>query len=277
VSALVKYPSTLHLEGSKCAGGQTMPGQAAFGSLPDGLRVLEEKVDGDHCGIGYDPHDGTMFLQSHGAAVDPSDPRFFLFAEWAYSLESWLRETLGRRYVVFGDWMQHKHTVFYDRLDHLFLEYDVCDREAESFLSTEARGRLLSGLPLVPVPILSSAPALSLPDARKAILGSDGRRTSAFKTPKWRENLATACREVGGDPQAVAMETVQDDAGEGGYIKVEDGDVVLGRYKFILPGFMETIAASGSHWSSRRRLANLLAPGVDIFDFPSSTEAYSSR
>jgi len=64
---------------------------------------------------------------------------------------------LGARYIMYGEWMYAKHTVFYDRLPHTFLEFDVYDRKARVFLSTKARRALLTGLPIMPVPVVLRA------------------------------------------------------------------------------------------------------------------------
>lgn len=40
-----------------------------------------------------------------------------------------LYEVLGRRYVMYGEWMYAKHTIYYDLLPHYYMEFDVLDRE----------------------------------------------------------------------------------------------------------------------------------------------------
>ena len=52
---------------------------------------------------------------------------------------------------------------------------------------------------------------------------------------------------------------------EGIYIKVEDGDYVTDRLKFVRGSFLNTILDSESHWIKRPIIANCLADGVDLF------------
>ena len=76
---------------------------------------------------------------------------FALFKTWAQTHAEALRACLGHRYVLFGEWLFAKHTIFYDRLPHYFLEFDVYDRVADRFLSTPARRALLAGAPVQPI------------------------------------------------------------------------------------------------------------------------------
>ncbi len=260
---LVRYPSTTHLAGSKHAAGPGDPSQAPF-PAPGGLTLVwEEKVDGDHLGFGFAPGDGRPFLQAHGREVDVAAERSLApAADWLGSFDVEAYEALGERFVVFGDWCALKHTVFYDALPHPFLEYDVFDRVGGAWLSTAARRRLLAGLPVSSVPVLHEG-RLDGPEAARALLAPGGvPRRSAYKTGRWREALDEAARAAGLDPGRVAAETDPSDAGEGLYLKVEERDRVVGRHKFVRPGFMETILASGSHWRGRRPVRNAVAAAM---------------
>ena len=55
-------------------------------------------------------------------------------------------EVLGTRYVMYDEWVYAKHTVFYDKLPHYFLEFDVLDRQTGRFLDTPSRCELLTPL-----------------------------------------------------------------------------------------------------------------------------------
>ncbi len=52
---------------------------------------------------------------------------------------------------------------------------------------------------------------------------------------------------------------------EGIYIKVEEGDYVLDRLKYVRPTFLNAILDSESHWMNRPLVANKLADGADLF------------
>jgi hypothetical protein len=52
---------------------------------------------------------------------------------------------------------------------------------------------------------------------------------------------------------------------EGLYIKVEEGDAVVDRYKYVRGHFVQQILDSGSHWLERPIIPNRLKPGITIF------------
>jgi hypothetical protein len=54
----------------------------------------------------------------------------------------------------------------------------------------------------------------------------------------------------------VVRETDMSEDMEGLYLKLEDADTVLGRYKWVRPSFHTAILDSGSHWQDRPIVAN---------------------
>jgi hypothetical protein len=167
---------------------------------------------------------------------------------------------LGDRHVLYGEWAYAKHTIFYDRLPHYFLEFDVLDTATGDFLSTPRRRELLAGLPIVSVPVLAERAFDSVNDLA-ALIGP-----SAFKTPDWKAALAGAARAVDHcDADRTVAGTDPSPLMEGLYVKVEEGGRVAGRYKLIRASFLSAVIGSESHWVGRPIVRNLLAPGVDIF------------
>lgn len=53
---------------------------------------------------------------------------------------------------------------------------------------------------------------------------------------------------------------------EGIYIKVEEGDYVVDRLKYVRSSFLNTIMDSETHWIDRPMIPNRLKPGTDLFD-----------
>jgi RNA ligase-like protein len=153
---ILKYPRTLHLRGSTLQQDDD-PDQVSMASLKGkGNFVFEEKADGANAGLSFDPGDGDMVLQSRGHSLDGGgrERQFDIFKSWAQTFERDFREALSTRYVAYGEWMAAKHSEFYDNLPHLFLTYDLYDREKNAFLSTPARARVLDGLPIVPIHVV---------------------------------------------------------------------------------------------------------------------------
>lgn len=255
-----KYPRTHHIEGSRLQPGDHDLSATPLESLAGAHLVIEEKLDGANAALSFSA-DGILRLQSRGHYLTGGarEKHFAFFKTWASVHQRALFERLADRYVVYGEWLYAKHTVFYDRLPHYFLEFDVFDRERGEFLSTPRRGELLAETPVASVPVLwrGETPALA---ALRALIAP-----SLYKSEAWREQLAEAARDAGQDPHRVALETDPSDQSEGLYLKVEDGDRVIDRLKLVRATFLTSVVDSGSHWIDRPIVPNQLAPEVELF------------
>ena len=255
---IVKYPRTPHLAGSRLQPGDEDLDAVPFAEIAGAHVVVEEKLDGANAGICFDD-DGGLLLQSRGHYLTggPRERQFALFKAWASTLRHGLWEALGSRYVLYGEWLYAKHTVFYDALPHYFCEFDVYDRADGVFLSTPRRRALLDGLPIHSVPVLHDGTATSL----RALTDLIGQ--SRCRTPAWRAALSAAARAAGVDPERAAAESDRAEEMEGLYLKVETAEHTVGRLKWVRPSFLTAVNDSGSHWLDRPIIANGLAdPGA---------------
>ena len=260
MTSLAKYPRTQHVEGSRLQPGDEDLTQVPLQALVGAHVVVEEKLDGANAGLSFDA-DGGLLLQSRGHYLTggPRERHFTLFKSWAQVHRAALHARLGARYVVYGEWLFAKHTIFYDALPHYFLEFDVLDRDRSVFLSTDARRRLLEGMPLCSVPVLVEG-VIARADALQAMV-----RPALYKTPDWKARLGVAAQAQGYDPMRAARETDASDLAEGLYLKVERDGVVQQRLKFIRASFSTTVLDAGDHWLDRTIVPNGLATGVDLF------------
>lgn len=258
---LLKYPRTRHLEGSRLQSGDEDLKSVRFGAIKNQHLVLEEKVDGANCGISFD-EDGTMLLQSRGHYLcgGYGERQFDMFKTWAGCYTTRLYEVLGKRYIMYGEWLYAKHTVFYDALTHYFMEFDIYDRENGVFLSTQRRRELLSGCEfLVSVRVLFEG-RLTSADELASYLGR-----SAFKSGNWQQELERQCGNLNLSYELAQRQTDSADLMEGIYIKAETGDVVVERLKYVRSSFLNTIMDSETHWLNRPVIPNRLRPDSDIF------------
>lgn len=255
MSDLRKYPRTHHILDSRVQPDDEDMRASSFDEIAGRHLVVEEKVDGANAAISFAP-DGRLMLQSRGHYLTggPRERHFDLFKRWAHEISDAIRPILQDRFVVYGEWLYAKHTIFYDALPHYFLEFDVLDRRQEIFLSTPARRRLLSGLPLCSVPVLHEGPV------RDATMLQALVRRSAFKSQNWRERLIECARPPEHRRHLVEQQTDKSDLMEGLYIKIEESDSVTGRFKYVRRDFLATVLDSESHWQSRPILPNRLAP-----------------
>lgn len=256
--ALVKYPRTRHVEGSRRQAGDDATDHK-LATLAGQPVVATEKLDGANCAVSFTT-DGRLLLQSRGHYLTggPRERHFALFKTWTNMHAPALFSALGSRFVMYGEWLYAKHTVFYDRLPHYFVEFDLLDREAGVFLSTAARREVLYGLPVVPAPRLHNGPVSRLADLDRLV------GPSLYKSAAWRDALVRAAEASGSRPDHVARQTEDSDLAEGVYLKQEAGGRVIERAKYVRADFVQAIATADDHWQSRPILPNALAPGIDI-------------
>lgn len=258
---LFRYPRTPHLEGSRLQEGDHGHDHVPYRELR-GLRlVVEEKLDGANTGISFSPA-GELLLQSRGHyLVGGGRERQFNFIKaWAQAHADWLLQRLEDRYVMYGETMSKKHSVFYDALPHHFFEFDVLDRRTGQFLSTAARRELLAGGPVLSVPVLYEGLAPARLADLKALL-----RPSLAKTARWRDAFEATVRREGLDLALAWKQCDKSDLSEGLYLKVEADGQTLGRYKWVRADFVQAILASEKHHSEQPYVPNQLAPGVDLY------------
>lgn len=257
---IYKYPRTHHIEGSRLQPGDEDLDSVPFSAIASQFTVVEEKVDGANAAISF-ASNGQMLLQSRGHYLTGGEreKHFNLFKQWAYTHTETFWKVLGDRYILYGEWLYAKHTIFYNALPHYFLEYDVLDRQEQQFLSTQSRKQLLAELPLVSVPVLFAG---QLKSHKQLIEFIDN---SHYIEPGHLEQLRQVCQEKGLDAERAIAQTDRTSLMEGLYIKVEEDQTVIARYKYVRPSFLTTMLQSDGHWLNRPIIPNLLRPNVDLF------------
>ena len=292
---ILKYPRTPHMEGSRLQAGDEGYEHVPYSRIAGRYGVLEEKIDAANSAESFSPG-GELLLQSRGHYLmgGGSERQFGLYKRWAAAHEDRLLSVLEDRYVMYGEWAHKKHSIFYDNLPAYFNEFDIWDRSREVFLDTEQRHQLLSGVPVLPVPVLYRGilpPRLEdlfelvrqawRPDTlwpNELMPGKPKKRSagqapnladrlfhSLGKTPRWRENFENTVNQAGYDLQKCWSQADQSDKLEGLYIKIEENGEVVERYKWVRADFVQSILDSKVHHAKQPFIPNGLAPGVDIF------------
>ena len=212
---IYKYPRTRHLEGSRKQSGDEDLKSIPFCEIEGNYLVLEEKVDGANCGISFGS-DGKMYLQSRGHFLNGGygERQFDLFKLWAGCFEAQLRQLLGNRYIMYGEWLYAKHTVFYDCLPHYFMEFDIFDKKEKQFYSTRKRRELLQDFPFIhSVRVLEQG----YYNSTEEIAGHIGPSLFISKTAE--QNFLAQCKKGGVDAERAARQTDLSGTMEGIYIK----------------------------------------------------------
>lgn len=259
--AFVGYPSTVHLEGSRLQQGDKKRLIQPLAGLAGKNVVIEEKLDGANSGLSFS-EGGDLLLQSRGHYLLGSnrERQFGPLRRWAEFHSDALLDRLEDRYQMFGETCYAKHSVFYDAMPHWFHEFDLWDRKDNCFLSTSRRRELLVDSPVLSVPVLYEGPMPTDPAMLWSLV-----RPSLAKTTEWRTTFEQTVGRQGLPLPLCWKQTDRDDKGEGLYLKVEDGDHVLGRFKLVRHTFTQTILDSESHHQRRPIIPNVLAPAVDLY------------
>ncbi len=262
-----KYPRTPHLEGSRLQPGDEDLSQIPFACIQGKHIVVEEKVDGANTAISFAP-DGTLLLQSRGHYLTGGyrERHYNFLKQWANVHKDVFFEVLGTRYILYGEWLYAKHTVYYDQLPHYFLEFDLFDREEGNFLDTHRRHTMLSGLPVFSVPVLAEGTFQNKED----LLCLLGR--SRFISEGKEESLRKISEQLGLDPQRQLRETDASDTMEGLYIKVEENERVADRMKYVRASFLQTVEQSETHWLDRPIVPNGLRVPMEQLYLPKHPE-----
>lgn len=255
---LKKYPRTPHLEGSRLQPGDEDLSQIPFACIRGKYLVVEEKIDGANTAVSFS-EEGELLLQSRGHYLTGGyrERHYNLMKQWATIHQDAFFEVLGTRYIMYGEWMYAKHTVYYDRLPHYFLEFDIFDRQEQIFLSTERRHELLKDLPVVSVPVLKTGIFQSKEDLI-SLLGK-----SNYISENKTETLRQTAEKLGLDVERQLRETDASDTMEGLYIKIEENGQVVDRLKYVRASFIQTVDQSQTHWLDRPIVPNGLSVGVE--------------
>ena len=237
----VKYPRTPHLFGAKgTAGDKHLDNKQSRALIAEPSLIVEEKLDGTNVGIHFNDV-GELVLQCRVHLItEGMHPQYDLFKQWAHVKRDILEDRLADRYIMFGEWLYAKHSIWYRSLSHYFFEFDIYDKTEEAFLDLNARLEILEDSGIETVPILHRCEATH--EELLSLVGS-----SAFGSQvEHPEN-----GEV-------------DDKMEGLYLRTEADGFVSSRAKLVRPEFVEKIKQS-NHWQYEAMVPNELAVDVDIW------------
>lgn len=185
--------------------------------------VVEEKIDGANVGLSLDEH-GAIQAQNRGSWIGRTEhSQFQPLWSWSSRRQTALAEVLQYDRIIFGEWCFATHSVRYDQLPDWFLGFDVYDRNARRFWSTQRRNEILKLIGISLVPHLYSG----------------------------RINIADLKRMLNSEQSRVGTGPV-----EGLYIRREGTEWLDARAKLVRPEFLTAI---GRHWSSRKLETNMLA------------------
>lgn len=238
----VKYPRTPHLFGSKGTDDDKhLNAKESAKFIADPSLIVEEKLDGTNVGIHFSTA-GRMVLQCRGHEItEGMHPQYDLFKQWAAFKKPVLETLLEDRFILFGEWLYAKHSVFYRALPHYFFEFDIYDKDEEGgFLTWDARMAKLDGSGIETVPVVYRGACVQ--EELQGLV-----RPSAFDA-------------VFDNPLTGAPDTLM----EGLYLRTESESRVTGRAKMVRPEFVEKVKQS-NHWAQQRLVPNQLSAEATLW------------
>ena len=255
---IIKYPRTPHIQGSRLQPGDEDLRQRPFSEIAGRHVVLEEKIDGANCAISF-TQDGELRLQSRGHFLTGGyrERHYDLLKQWAIVHQNTFHAVLGHHYIMYGEWMYAKHSIYYDRLPHYFMEFDVLDRETGKFLDTPSRHKLLEVLPVCHVPVLASGVFKDMADILQYLGDSN------YITDEHIAHVREEALKQGQDADQVCRETDASRTMEGIYIKVEENGEVVDRLKYVRASFLQTTEEAQIKWLDRPIIHNRISRSLD--------------
>lgn len=173
--------------------------------------VIEEKIDGANLGISFDS-EGNIRAQNRGSYLQlPGTGQWKKLDAWLAQRTDMLFEHLSDQLMLFGEWCYARHSVCYDRLPDWFLGFDVYDRRAGRFFSSQRRDTLLGEMGVAQVPLLARG---------------------HFNYPKIHEFLSVS--------------KFSDQPAEGIYLRFDQTGWLAQRAKLVRPTFIQAVE---KHWS----------------------------
>jgi ATP-dependent RNA circularization protein (DNA/RNA ligase family) len=150
-----KFPSTpyIDIENSTVRKDKVLTAEEIDKILCKEIYV-EEKIDGANLGISFDDA-GKLLLQNRGDYLfQPLEGQWRLLYQWISQRENQIFDCISNEYILFGEWCNVKHSVYYNELPDYFLAFDIFDKKEKKFLSVKRRNLLIKKMNIEQVPCL---------------------------------------------------------------------------------------------------------------------------
>ena len=180
---------------------------------------VTEKMDGSQ--MGTDKEGWELVARNRNTIVTRGgvDRQFHILPAWLKDKYQIISDLVGDRYILFGEWLFHLHTVPYDKLPDWFLGFNLYDTDNEGFLPFLEGRKMISDAGLFPVPLLDTV-----------VIKSKKQLLSYIKTSTY------------GSAQM-----------EGLVLHSTDGRLVV---KYVTGEFKESIDSNPNHWRRCERTRN---------------------
>ena len=148
---IIKPVKATHLLGSKASKKDPKFDVFETSNFLSERLIYQEKIDGFPIAVSFDK-DGGLIIKHLGKT--PPSVIGTAVKKWANAKEAMLLNYLGDDFVLHGEWMKERQTVFYDNLPSPFVAVDIFDKENEVYLCMERLDQFCSLAQVVPAPTI---------------------------------------------------------------------------------------------------------------------------
>jgi ATP-dependent RNA circularization protein (DNA/RNA ligase family) len=149
----MKYPRTPHVPFSNITDPDDIISNA---DIFNKKWVVTEKIDGSQ--VSFEMDGGIVVARNRNTPLlsGSMDRQFHVLPGWIESNYTGMLGLLGDRYIMFGEWMFHVHTVHYDSLPDWFVGFGMFDKVAGSFIPFLDAVNRMSAAGFATVPVLGT-------------------------------------------------------------------------------------------------------------------------
>lgn len=212
---LIRFPKTPYLNGSFVRSrSDKIVSKAETQELVGKNVLIQEKIDGSLVGFSFSKS-GESIIQNKNYVIDINSNNYYKkLADWHLLNESDLLNVCEDKYILFGEWMFWEHTVKYNSLPSYFISFDIYDKNNKKFLSTQKQKEILKDTKIKSNPVIFEGELESIECLNKYKLKSQ----------------------------------FGDNNMEGIYVRVDDENYNIKRYKYVDKNFSERI---NEHWKTK--------------------------
>lgn len=198
--------------------------------------VIEEKIDGANFGISIDPETYKIMFQNRSHYVSSAySTQFKKLDNWENeNREDLFKIIIPGRYILFGEWLFARHSIYYSKLPSFFVAFDIFDKQVGKFLSRKKLEELLSE---TKIPLINKI---------------------AQKSYKKMEEIVSLVK---------TKSQYYDGLIEGVYVRICDGDFTVKRAKIVRSDFLcgnQELTGKFKHWSTMDLVENEIAIAIAI-------------
>ena len=131
--------------------------------------TVQEKIDGSNMGISYDPEICQFVVQNRSKVITSG-----YHAQYS-RLDNYLNDHYNDlynllndgKYILYGEWMQSTHTIYYDRVPDYFVAYDLFDKQMNQFKSFSEFRAILKNTDIQIIPVIYEGITNKIDDYKK--------------------------------------------------------------------------------------------------------------